>query len=458
MPAARHRLYGVGIALVLALGTGCGQTTASPIQSEDGGPPVTDGAPGVDGAASGTEGGSSHPDAALRDGGLGGTPDATNTYEDFSNSSNWDAIDLATVASLASPGPQVYWGAVFANGSLYLDPFSDFCVGYETTLPFYSTASWALIDLGSRYFGGVTDGRYVYFAPEGSSVARYDTTRDVSNIGNWVAFDVTNVSPAATFFNGAVFDGRHVYLVPAGLGQPPVVARYDTTASFGDVASWAVFDLSKTSPPGTAFFGGVFDGRYVYLVPLGSVVARYDTTRSFASAAAWTTFDVTAANPLATGFNSGVFDGRYVYLIPSIDQNRAPPPAHSLLVRYDTTAAFGAATSWQTVDVTTLTTSYNYANGRGFSGGAFDGRYLYLVPALSPFVARFDTGGSLGAPAAWSFFDTASVNRSAGAFNGAGFDGQYVYFVPGQAGTVMARFRSRTVPAIPAAMHGGSFF
>ncbi len=125
-------------------------------------------------------------------------------------------------------------------------------------------------------------------------------------------------------------------------------------------------------------------------------------------------------------------------------------------MRYDTTQPFGAAASWSSVDLASFTGDYSYPGGDGFSGGAFDGRFLYLAPSESPFAARFDTTASFGEGSAWSFFDTAAIDRGAGAFNGAGFDGQHLYLVPGK-GTVMVRFDARTVRAIPGTMYGGSF-
>jgi hypothetical protein len=55
------------------------------------------------------------------------------------------------------------------------------------------------------------------------------------------------------------------------------------------------------------------------------------------------------------------------------------------LVRYDTRAAFGVATSWASFGVSTID-----ANVKGLAGGAFDGRWLYLVPNADRMTLRFD--------------------------------------------------------------------
>jgi hypothetical protein len=48
------------------------------------------------------------------------------------------------------------------------------------------------------------------------------------------------------------------------------------------VGEWSTFDLASLDARATGYVGGVFDGRYVYLVPLRALdyhgfAARYDT-------------------------------------------------------------------------------------------------------------------------------------------------------------------------------------
>ncbi len=67
-----------------------------------------------------------------------------------------------------------------------------------------------------------------------------------------------------------------------------------------------------------AFFGAIFDGRYVYFAPnySGNVVTRYDTLVPFASATSWGTFDPATLNASVKGFQGVAFDGQYVYFVP----------------------------------------------------------------------------------------------------------------------------------------------
>ena len=76
-------------------------------------------------------------------------------------------------------------------------------------------------------------------------------------------------------FSGALFDGRYVYFIPYQNGPTSAytstVARYDTSKVFSKTGAWESFDVSGLDAGSGAvlsgFFGGTFDGRFVYLVP-----------------------------------------------------------------------------------------------------------------------------------------------------------------------------------------------
>jgi hypothetical protein len=57
-----------------------------------------------------------------------------------------------------------------------------------------------------------------------------------------------------------------------------------------------------------------------------------------------------------------------------------------MLVRYDTTAAFTAATAWTALDLSLVVPSPGT-----FAGAVFDGQYLYLVPESGTTVPRFQS-------------------------------------------------------------------
>jgi hypothetical protein len=326
-------------------------------------------------------------------------------------------------------------------------------------------ANWATFDLGvliaglHGFKGGAFDGRYVYFVPNRdplvsggqnglaqparSVVVQFDTNGSFADKASWHTFDVAGVNAQLKGFRGAVFDGRYVYLVPNWNGNNPlgVIVRYDTKAPFDVAGSWTPFDVGTAFPAAKGFHSGVFDGRYVYLVPFQNnantqdgVAVRYDTQAPFTTAASWGTFDLVGNNVAATakGFAGGVFDGQYVYFVPRNASNGQPVSGTGTAVRYDTKQAFGTAASWGTFDTTKVN-----ANSRGFLGGVFDGRYVYFMPhfltapnGFTGTFVRYDTHAPFGDVTSWTPFDTATVSPTARAFGGGAFDGRYVYFVP----------------------------
>jgi hypothetical protein len=412
-------------------------------------------------------------DAPFQEGGgdSGDPPDAgdadadPSVYSSLADTSKWATFDLTTVNS----GIGELEGAAFDGRYVYFVPSND-SVGpdgrvprYDTLAAFTTAGSWSTfdtttVDSGAKGFAGAAfDGRYVYLAPfrNGTTtidglVGRYDTQATFSMATSWSTFDMTTVDTDAIGFVGAVFDGRYVYYVPYNhqFGGKSVVGRYDTQAAFGASASWSTFDLTTVNASVESFFGGVFDGRYVYFVPnIDGIVGRYDTQASFTSSSAWSTFNVATVNAGCQGSIGAVFDGRYVYVVP---HNPANPDG--LVERYDTQASFTNQTSWSTFDMTTVD-----GNAKGFGGGAFDGRYIYFIPLSHTVIGRYDTKATFTSAGAWSTFDMTTVSsKIVGGFIGAAFDGRNVYFVPPNG--LAVRFDAKSPPSLPAGSAHGSFF
>ena len=283
----------------------------------------------------------------------------------------------------------------------------------------------------ASYSGGTFDGRYVYFAPDGTSGAmlRHDTQAPFDSPRAWASFDVSTLDGTAKAYRGAAFDGRYVYFVPASAAAK--MARYDSRGLYLDPASWTLFDLS-TVDAAVGFTGATFDGRYLYLAPTGAKATtfRYDTQAPFTTTASWSTFVMTSLNANAWAFAGAVFDGKHVYFVPT---GHGDNP-HGTVARYDVDAPFATASSWTTLDLATVDSA-----AVGFRTGTFDGRYLYLVPgwtAPTPTwtrskVARLDTTAPFGAKDSWSFFDIATVDDRASGYNAAVYDGRSVLFAPG---------------------------
>lgn len=436
-------------------------------------------APPIPDAGAPTGDATTGPDAASGDGATGSAPDAP------SGPTGDGAIMTPPVcASLGAVVPDAS-----AEATYHAFGIGD---GGATSWAIFDTTT---VDKRAQFFaGGAFDGRFVYFAPATSGViARFDTASPAGFqlAAAWSAFDVATLTSAASAggFSGAWYDGAYVYFVPHGLGgvASGVVVRLDPGGDARDPASWATFDTGALGvdggTPAKGFSGASSDGRYLYFVPNGAStpdgrVVRYDTSRSsttppvgagrpdagagdagagdsgivadsgngvvpgsFEDPSLWQTFDVSAAIPGAAGFTGAAFDGRSLYLVPFSNGGLGNNGYSGIAARFKTDAGFATASSWSPLDLTTVN-----GLGIGFSGAAFDGRSVYFVPHQRGVVVRLDTTSSQpSSPAAWSAYDVASLIPSdAGTqpqFAGAAFDGRFVYLVPSTAGFgVAARY------------------
>lgn len=139
----------------------------------------------------------------------------------------------------------------------------------------------------------------------------------------------------------------------------------------------------------------------------------------------WETFDTTTLSAAARGFTGLAFDGRYVYFVPYDPNTRS-----GLVARYDQTLPFASGASWATFDLGTLDPL-----AKGFIGSAFDGKYVYFTPfqdgtGYGSRIARLDTTANFSSAQAWTIFDATSVSPDCKGFAGSVFDGRYIYFMP----------------------------
>ena len=244
---------------------------------------------------------------------------------------------------------------------------------------------------------------------------------DITSPSCWSSFDLAPFAQREQWYGGA-FDGRYVYLAPSSGG---IIARVDSTAPFTSASSWSTFDTTSVAAAAMAYGGVTYDGRYLYFVPNGSattsVVVRYDTKASFTSTASYTTFDLTSINASAVVFTGGVYDGRYITFVGT------GTTAGVFFARYDTHAPFGTASSYEV---------YNSApvnpQGLGYMGGVYDGHYVYFVPSTGSVALRVDPTQSFSVASSWTSFDASTANANATSFAGGAFDGRYVYLAPYQ--------------------------
>ena len=426
-------------------------------------------------------------DAAVDAGAADGTTspgDATAAppiYSDLGDTSKWQVFDTAPVTGGTG---ESFGGGSFDGRYVYLAP-STGATSYSVVTRFDTTTgaqgfvdpgSWSTFDTlavsanAQGFTGAIYDGTEFFYLtpfvlasgnPDGV-VARYDTKAAFGTSSSWSAFDTSAANTNSQGFSGEAFDGRYLYLVPSVKGENSgpngFVARYDTHATFGSTSAWSFFDSAVlgTGSSLAGFLGAVFDGRYVDFIPsYASVAVRYDTQADFADTASWLTFDTQQVAMQPPGFGGGAFDGRYVYYAPGIYASPSGDTFLSVTVRFDTKGSFTDPASWSSFDVSALG-----MDARGFAGGGFDGRYVYLVPfavgATSPttfvydgLVVRYDTTAAFEQATSWSSFDTTRLTHAAQGFFGAVFDGEYLYLVP-SGNTVVVRFDAKTPRSLPA--------
>ena len=230
---------------------------------------------------------------------------------------------------------------------------------------------------------------------------------------------------------GAVFDGRYVYFAPQHYERTEahgIVLRCDTQGGFDDPDSYAAYDAGHTDGLNTeGYYGAMFDGRYVYFVPrqdeegYHSRVLRYDTKGEFKDEASWAAYDVGEAHS-----HQGVaFDGRFIYFSPGFTGDPRKEDTYSArVIRCDTEGDFKDPATWKVYDAANTSGLETYC----YDGAGFDGRYVYFAPLLNGNVLRCDTQGAFDDPASWSAYAAARLGMEMCV--GTVFDGRYMYFVP----------------------------
>lgn len=346
--------------------------------------------------------------------------------------SSTNTVTFNTTANV-NANSKGFSGGIFDGRYIYMIPYNNGAfygqiTRFDTFGNFSSSSSYTVFNtsvLNSNSVGFSTasfDGRYVYFMSYSngsaftSQITRYDTTKYFTVTFSYSVFDVAaNVAGDKKGYASSFFDGKYVYFIAQGFEGVTflgTVLRYDISKSFTSASSYQVFDTTTVSASSRGFFGAAYDGQYLYLAPLfqsvgvpSGVVTQYDTTQVFSISSSYSTFNLALVNSNCVGFRGAVFDGRFVYYCNS---------SFNFLTSYDTFAPF------------TSSTSYNFINIGSASlwGGAFDGRYLYLVgPSL---INRYDSTLPFTYGTSYS-----SVTISNSLSKGACFDGINVYFFSG---------------------------
>lgn len=378
------------------------------------------------------------------------------TIDDFADPSNWEIYNATDQGSAKNMGGFV--GAVFDGRYTYFSPWriaspqewqSGRVLRYDTHYPYGDSTSWSVYNAENEdgednvrgLEGAVFDGRYIYFVPlhhEGtyhSKVLRFDTQKEFNDSDSWNVFNAGDLDPDGNLkgFVGAVYDGQFVYFIPNPFFAHSKVLRLDTRREFLEDDSWSIYDLSNFNGeeyPGGGFFGGIFDGTYLYFIPFNSKgnVLRLNTRENFLDSASWSSVSLQeifagSSESFANNFAGSVFDGRYIYFSPIKQGN---------VVRYDTYGDFQSAESWEMSVVIDLDGQRTIHGG---IGPTFDGRYVYFPPMYDD-VGRsgktviYDSYSDFTDLSSWRFMDLSTLDPDLKGFEGSVYDGHYVYFAP----------------------------
>ncbi len=384
----------------------------------------------------------------------------------FTDPQKWDAFDPGDLGE--GDDPDGYNGAAFDGRYIYYAPYRNEEYSYHCEVLRFDTASgygftsmksWKTFDpashgvctAGGGYHGSVFDGRYVYFVPWGDNdglhgeVLRFDTTGTFIDPSAWSAFEAgehgIGVNPVG--YVGGVSDGRYIYFSPYYDGEDNhgEVLRFDTSGGFTQLESWTTYDPGAdgvgVDPDG--YTGAIYDGRYIYFAPGDNgtdrhgEVLRYDTSGDFTLPGSWATYDpgLHEVGDDPDGYSGGVFDGRYVYFSPYHNGTAH----HGEVLRYDTDGEFSTPSSWTTFDAKSHGLG---SDPTGLHGAVFDGRYVYFSPVMNDAgihdeFLRCDTFGDFSDVDSWNAFAPSDhqIGGEIGGYPGGVFDGRYIHFIPG---------------------------
>lgn len=120
----------------------------------------------------------------------------------------------------------------------------------------------------------------------------------------------------------------------------------------------------------------------------------------------WAVHNATNTSGLNTkGYSGAAYDGRFIYFAPNYD-GAVINGQHAKALRLDTRSGFTNSSSWVAYDASNTCGIVT----RGYIGCVFDGRYVYYAPFMNPAgvhgrVLRCDTQGEFTNAASWCAYD-----------------------------------------------------
>jgi hypothetical protein len=128
------------------------------------------------------------------------------------------------------------------------------------------------------------------------------------------------------------------------------------------------------------------------------------------NAGEWAVYNATNTSGLNTkGYSGAAYDGRFIYFAPNYDGSTINGQ-HARALRYDTRGGFTNASTWIAYDASNTCGMVT----RGYVGCVFDGRYVYYAPFLGPSgahgrVLRYDVEGNFTNASSWCAYEAGNT-------------------------------------------------
>jgi len=360
-----------------------------------------------------------------------------NAYLDPTSASNWEEVLLAAANGFSGGG--------YLNGYVYFAPNVSTVYRYDVQKPFTSVGSFDPVDISkfdpsvavkAGYHGVVpdTNGRIWFIntvipANMGGVTGVYVNAidgKDITMSAAWKISPFLGDSRMYGYFGGAT-DGMSMFWFPNIKNNCNGCAPYALFLLRHPIGmmGYENTDLLATSMALTGIFGGTVVNGFVYTSPSGGVALRHATGNLLNALDMFTT---STLSPSVTITKGAVYDGQYIYF-----------PGVNVVARYDTFGDFTKAAAWSSTNVSSA-----------IAGGQFDGQRVIFAPDGQGPALIYDTKKPFSQPTSWQ------THALKGTISGTAFDGQYVYFAPADVTTPLQRFHARTVAMSP--VSGGSSF
>jgi len=272
-------------------------------------------------------------------------------------------------------------------------------------------------------------------------------TQNFTNPSDWT---VTNLQSVAGSTNAASFGGgfldasdTYAYMVGRSINNTTWAGQINLASmhsNHNSPSAYSWFDPTTITPTaGSGGFSGIYANGYAYFAPTQTnIFIEFNGADSFSSASSWTSYDLSNVQSNIGGPQSMAYIAPYVYGIPF--QAPGGGSASSLFWSYNTTLSFTSASSYQVLDLTTIS-SIPGAIRSGlteFTGGVVVGSSLVLVPwgasqtAVTKSVAlKYDSTQSLTSGSAWQYIQLTNVDPNAGGYQFGWLDANgFMFFVP----------------------------